>query len=128
MTPVKFLSDGWAKQVKDALNDDEAFKQGTAGQRAKIQQVITGPEGETRYWISIDDGTIDLGMGDIDSPDVTIAQDRDTAVGMARSEISAVSAFMTGKLRVTGSMTLLMSLQAAFGRLPAVMQELDVEY
>ena len=39
---VKFLSDEWAQALKAELNQSDAFRQAAAGQKATIQQVITG--------------------------------------------------------------------------------------
>lgn len=125
---VKFLSEEWTRELKDALNASEAFKEGIGSASAKLQQVVTGPDGEQRYWIKIEGGAVDLGPGDIEAPDATITQDYDTAVGMARSELSAVSAFMSGRLKIAGNMMLIMQLQGAFGQLPKVMREMDVDY
>jgi putative sterol carrier protein len=69
-----------------------------------------------------------MGPGDTPSPDATITQDYQTAVALAKSEINPVSAFMSGKLKVGGSMMLLMQLQGAFSELPKVMAEMDVDY
>ena len=127
--PVRFLSDEWVEEVKERLNTSESFRKAAGGAKAKIQQIIHGsPDGENRYWILIDDGTIDMGSGNIEVPDVTITQDYETASAMARSEINPVSAFMTGKLKIGGSMMLLMQLQGAFSELPKVMDEMDVDY
>lgn len=126
--PVKFLSDEWIQQVKERLNASEGFRAGSANAKATLQQVVTGPEGESRYWIVIDHGTVDMGPGDTASPDATITQDYETAVALAKSEVNPVSAFMSGKLKVGGSMMLLMQLQGAFSELPKVMVEMDVDY
>ncbi len=126
--PVRFLSDEWVREVKERLNASDGFKKGAAGAKATLQQVISGPGGEQRYWISISDGAIDMGAGDAESPDATITQDYETAAAMARSEINPVTAFMTGKLKISGSMMLLMQLQGALAELPKVMQEMDVDY
>jgi putative sterol carrier protein len=125
---VKFLSPEWADQVKVALNADEAFRAAAGGAGATLQQVITAPDGETHYWITIGGGAIDMGVGDVESPDATVTQSYQTAVGLAKSEISPVTAFMTGKIKVTGNMGMLLGLQGALTRLPAVMATLDVEY
>jgi putative sterol carrier protein len=90
--------------------------------------VITSPDGERRYWIRIQDGSIDMGQGEIAAPDATITQDYDTAVALAKSELNPVTAFMSGKLRISGNMMLLMQLQGAISELPKVMQEMDVDY
>ncbi len=124
---VKFLSTGWAEAVKAALNASADFKKAAGDQKATIQQVITG-DTETRYWIIIDAGTIDLGVGDAPEPDATISQSYDTAVGLAKGSVSAVTAYMTGKIKVTGNMGKLLGLQGALGQLPVAMTTLDVEY
>jgi putative sterol carrier protein len=127
--PVQFLSDEWVEELKQRLNASESFRKNAGTTDATLQQVITGgPEGERRYWIRIEDGHIDMGPGDIERPDATITQDYDTAAAMARSEVSPVSAFMTGKLKVNGSMMLLMQLQGAIAELPKAMDEMDIDY
>ncbi|HYX79208.1 MAG TPA: SCP2 sterol-binding domain-containing protein [Actinomycetota bacterium] len=125
---VAFLSDEWVAELKERLNQDEAFRRASSGAEATLQQVISTPDGERRYWIRVDHGTIDMAPGDAERPDATIVQDRETAAGLARGEVNPVSAFMTGKLKVQGSMMLLMQLQSALGELPRVMAEMDVDY
>ena len=90
--------------------------------------MIKGDQGETRYWIRIVDQTIDMGVGDVDGPDATISQSYDTAVGLARSEVSPVTAFMTGKIKVDGNMGMLMGLQGVLTQIPEAMRAIDVEY
>jgi putative sterol carrier protein len=114
--------------VKAQLNANEEFRAAASGQNATIQQIITSDGDETHYWIEIADGTIDLGVGDADEPDATITQSYDTAVKLARSELSVVTAFMTGKVKVAGNMGLLMGLQGALSQLPTAMQAVDTEY
>ena len=77
---VQFLSTEWAEALKAHLNGNDAFKQAAQGQNATIQQVITGGEGETMYWIRIADAAIDMGVGQAESPDATITQSYETAV------------------------------------------------
>ena len=125
---VKFLSTEWADAVKAQLNADDAFRNASAGQKATIQQVITASEGDTHYWIEIAEGAIDMGVGDADAPDATISQSYETVVQLAKSELSVVTAFMTGKVKVAGNMGLLMSLQGALSQLPEAMQAVDTDY
>ena len=126
--PVQFLSDEWASELKRRLNESESFRRGIANTNATIQQVITTSEGERRYWLKTENGQVDMGQGDAPNADATIAQDYDTAVALARSELNAVTAFMTGKIRISGNLGLLMGLQGALSELPRVMQEMDVDY
>ena len=125
---VKFLSPEWAEAVKTALNADDAFRQASSGKKAVIQQVITAPEGPAHYWIKIDDGAIDMGLGDAEGADSTITESYETAVALAKDELSAVTAFMTGKVKIGGNMGLLLGLQGALVRLPVAMSAIDVDY
>jgi putative sterol carrier protein len=126
---VKFLSEEWMKAVQDALNSNETFKSAAGSQNAKIQQVVTTPEGEQRYWFKLEAGQATLGAGDSpDNVDATITQDYETAVALSKNELSGTAAYMSGKLRVSGDLMKLMQLQGALGQMPAALKELDVEY
>lgn len=125
---VKFLSTEWADAVKARLNANDEFRQAASTQRATIQQVISSDDGDTHYWIEIADGQIDMGVGDAEGPDATITQSYETAVKLAKSELSVVTAFMTGKVKVAGNMGLLMGLQGALSQLPSAMQAVDTDY
>lgn len=126
--PIRFLSEEWAAELKVRLNESEGFRKAAAGAEATIQNVVNTPDGQKRYWIRIAEDAVEIGQGDAEGPDATIEQDYQTASALARSELNPVSAFMTGKLRINGSMMLLMQLQGALSELPKVMQEMDVDY
>lgn len=126
--PVQFLSDEWSAELTERLNASETFRKGVGGTKATVQQIIATPEGERRYWLKTQDGRIEMGSGDVPGADATITQDYDTAVALARGELNAVSAYMTGRLRISGNLMLLMGLQGALAELPRAMQEMDVDY
>ena len=126
--PVPFLSDEWTTELERRLNESEAFRAATVGKNATVQNVIVTADGEKRYWLKIADGAVDLKAGDAEQPDATIEQEYETAAALARSELNPVGAFMSGKLKITGSMMLLMQLQGALSELAKVMQEMDVDY
>jgi putative sterol carrier protein len=126
--PVQFLSPEWTAELQQRLNEDDDFRQASATANATIQNVINAPDGSKRYWMRIEAGSVQMGAGDAQSPDATIEQDYDTAVALARSELNPVTAFMTGKIRINGSMILLMQLQGALSELAKVMQDIDVDY
>ncbi|MGZ6545644.1 MAG: SCP2 sterol-binding domain-containing protein [Actinomycetota bacterium] len=125
---VQFLSQGWADALKEQLNASDTFKDAAVGKQATIQQVIGGDGGDTHYWIRIADATIDMGLGDTENPDATITQSYETAVALAKSELSPVTAFMTGKIKIAGNMGLLLGLQGVLSLLPAAMATIDVSY
>ncbi|MEP6477291.1 MAG: SCP2 sterol-binding domain-containing protein [Actinomycetota bacterium] len=125
---VKFLSEEWAEALKNALNEDDAFRTAAGVSAARIQQVITQEAGETRYWIVIAEGAIDMGIGDLDPVDATITESYDSAVALSTGELNAVTAFMTGKIKIAGNMGMLLGLQGALSRLPAAMSSIQTEY
>lgn len=126
---VKFLSDEWTQAVQDALNSNETFRSAAGSQTAKVQQVVTAPEGEKRYWFKLEGGQVSLGTGDSPDPvDATITQDYDTAVALAKNELTGTAAYMSGKIRVSGDLMKLMQLQGPLGQMPAALKDLDVEY
>jgi len=126
--PVQFLSPEWTEELEKRLNASDAFRAAAASATVTIQNVINTPDGPKRYWMRFEGGTVELAAGDADKPDATIEQDYDTAVALAKSELNPVSAFMTGKIRINGSMMLLMQLQGALSELAKEMQEIDVDY
>jgi len=125
---VKFLSEDWAQALKTELNASDSFKEAASGKTATIQQVIGGGDGEIHYWISLADGAIDMGIGDADAPDATITESYDVAVALAKSELSPVTAFMTGKVKIAGNMGMLLGLQNVLALLPGAMAAIDVDY
>ncbi len=127
---VQFLSEEWASAVQDALNSNEQFKSSAGSQTAKVQQVVTGaPDGEVKYWFKLEGGQATLGTGDApDAVDATITQDYDTAVKLAKNELTGTAAYMSGKLRVSGDLMKLMQLQGALSQMPAALKDLDIDY
>jgi putative sterol carrier protein len=126
---VRFLSEEWCRAVQDALNASDQFRSAAGSVTARIQQVVTSPEGEKRYWFEVEGGQARLGTGDAPGPvDATITQDYSTAAALMKNELSPVAAYMSGKLRVSGDLMKLMRLQGPLGQMPAALQGLDVEY
>jgi putative sterol carrier protein len=126
--PVEFLSEEWTAELERRLNEDDAFREAAANAAATIQNVINTADGPKRYWMRIEGGSVQMGAGDVEGVDATIEQDYQTAVALAKSELNPVTAFMTGKIRINGSMMLLMQLQGALSELAKVMQDIDVDY
>jgi putative sterol carrier protein len=126
--PVQFLSREWTEELEKRLNASDTFRAAASAANVTIQNVIETPDGAKRYWMRFEGGSVKLEAGDAEKADATIEQDYDTAVALAKSELNPVSAFMTGKIRINGSMMLLMQLQGALSELAKEMQEIDVDY
>jgi putative sterol carrier protein len=125
---VRFLSEAWAEALGAELNRNEEFRTATAGRSVRIQQVITRADGDIHYWITIADGRIELGLGDIEGADATITQSEESAAALARGELSPVTAFMTGKLKIGGNMGAILGLQGALTQLPTAMVAIGTEF
>lgn len=125
---VKFLSEEWAEEVTRAVNENEAFQKAAGSQAARIQNVVSTPEGEKKYFFTLEGGRAQLSMGEIDAPDATISQDYQTAMALAKNELSGTAAFMSGKVRVSGDLMKLMQMQGVFSTLPKALSTIDVEY
>lgn len=126
--PVQFLSPEWTEELEKRLNASDTFRAAASAADVTIQNVIETPDGAKRYWMRFEGGSVKLEAGDAEKADATIEQDYATAVALAKSELNPVSAFMTGKIRINGSMMLLMQLQGALSELAKEMQEIDVDY
>jgi putative sterol carrier protein len=125
---VRFLTEEWTSAAQAAMNADEGFVSAIGKHTARLQQVVTAPDGEKRYYVKLEDGKAEVAMGDVDNPDATITQDYDTAKGISTGELSAVAAYMSGKLRVQGDLMKLMTMQGVLTQLPNALKSLDVDY
>ena len=59
---------------------------------------------------------------------MTVKQTYDTATAISKGDLNTQSAFMTGKLKVSGNLAKLMMHQGAIQQWGAAVSELDVEY
>jgi putative sterol carrier protein len=118
-----FLSREWMDALLAALNGTDE----TRGVHLTLQQTVTGtPDGDVDYWLTFDDGTVTGGLGrSAADADVTMALDHETATGLSRGDLNAQSAFMQGKLKITGNMGKLLLNQAAIEALGPAMSSID---
>ena len=121
---ARILIPEWIDEVAAAAAASEVLAAATADVQLTVQQVVTAtPDGEVRYFIRVDRGTVEVAKGDAPAPDVTFTQDWPTAQAMSAGELGAQEAFMHGRLQVAGDTALLMRHQAAFADLDAAFAE-----
>jgi putative sterol carrier protein len=125
----KFLSDEWAGEVSAILNSHPGFKSAIANADLGIVYNVTGTaSGDISYFLKTSGGTADLGLGTVDSPDVTVGSTYDTAAAISKGDLNTQTAFMTGKLKVGGNLAKLMMHQAVINQWAAAVKDMEVEY
>lgn len=125
----KFLSEEWTSDVTTALNNHEGFKNAIGAADLGIQfHTEGGPDGDADYYLKSSGGTSNMALGTLDDADVTVKQSYETATAIAKGDLNTQTAFMTGKLKVSGNLAKLMMHQAAIQQWGAAVSELDVEY
>lgn len=121
---ARYLSREWFDEINATVEAGHVSDTVTEGLRLVVQQVVTdAPEGDIRYAVRIEDGRVAVVPGDADDADVIVTEDHRTATAIARGELPAPVAFMTGRIRVTGDTRALLAAQPALHRLDAVFAE-----
>jgi len=125
----KFLSEEWAAEVTTALNNHQGFKNAIGNADLTIQFNTTdAPEGEVDYYLQAGGGDARMAIGALEGADVTVKQTYDTATAISTGELNTQTAFMTGKLKVSGNLAKLMMHQSAIQQWSSAVSQLDVEY
>ena len=92
-----------------------AFQAAKAGNiTVAVQFNLTGEGGGT-WTAKIANGKCEVTSGPTDKPTATVTAAASDYLAMARGELNAVSAFMSGKIKVAGDMGLMMKFQSWFG-------------
>ncbi len=82
---------------------------------ARILFDLSGDNGG-KFWFKINSGLIEHGEGDISEPAMTLNASADDWYAVATGQMNAMQAFMTGKLKILGDMSLAMKLQTIFAQ------------
>ncbi|MEX1125853.1 MAG: SCP2 sterol-binding domain-containing protein [Acidimicrobiia bacterium] len=125
----KFLSEEWASEVTAALGRHQGFKNAIGSAELSIQFVVSdGLEGDSEYYLKSSGGNSTMAMGTLESADVTVRQSYETATAISKGELNTQTAFMTGKVKVSGNLAKLMMHQSAIQQWNAATVDLEVEY
>ncbi|MGH3117877.1 MAG: hypothetical protein ACRDQ2_12355, partial [Gaiellales bacterium] len=100
---VKFLSEDWAQEVTNALNSSDEFQNAASNQAVKLQQVITdAPDGEVKYFFTLEGGKVQVGLGEISDAEATLTQNYETAFAFTMQVLYAQYSFLQGMLKIYG--------------------------
>jgi hypothetical protein len=107
----RWLSAEWFDQVR-AMGFDQLSPPGLS---ARIQHEVTGgPDGDVSYYCILEDGRLESSAGgSVESPDVTITAPWADSVAMQQGDLDPNVAFMQGRMKVSGSMGVMMALLPA---------------
>jgi putative sterol carrier protein len=96
------------------LNHEKAFQPDkAAGVNAVIQYHLTGEEGGD-WIITIQDGACKVAEGVAENPKMTLTADAHEFRDILLGKIDGMAAFMQGKLKLAGDLTLAMKLTSFF--------------
>jgi putative sterol carrier protein len=83
------------------------------GVNAVIQFDLGGENGGL-YWLRVADGQCEAGEGQADNPKMTLKASADDWFAVVTGATNAMQAFMSGKIKIQGDMSLAMKLQTMF--------------
>jgi putative sterol carrier protein len=95
----------------DAFNPAKA-----AGQQAVVQYEISAPDGLHPYWMRIADGTCTFEPGTAENPKATVRISMADFLRLIVGTLAPMQALMTGKLKVTGDLFFMQTMQNWFDR------------
>ncbi|MDA8080967.1 MAG: hypothetical protein M0Z96_05070 [Actinomycetota bacterium] len=115
MEKFQFLSPEWigkARQIREAHRDSETSFSVTVRMNQLVTDLPFGSN-ELRTFVDTSKGLLDIELGELDNPDVSVVIDYQTAraIFVDLDSQAAIQAFMAGKIKVTGDLTKLMALQ-----------------
>jgi putative sterol carrier protein len=114
--PYKFLSDEWMTEAKK-VREEFAGKGTPPAHAVRMNQIITDVpfgEGTVNAYMDTSGGEIDMEIGHLENPDLTVTIDYETAkaIFVDGNPQAGMQAFMAGKIKVQGDMTKLMAMQS----------------
>jgi putative sterol carrier protein len=124
---VKFLSEEWVEALKSSIQASDEIRAATRGKNGRVLQIVNTDGAPILYWVSFADGEVDMGMGNIDDPTITVTTSYETAAALAQGNLSATAAFMSGKVDVSNVMTA-MGFQGVLSKFGDAVKAIDAEF
>ena len=115
MGPFQFLSDEWleeTRRIREQYRDQTPAIEVPIRMNQVINEVPFG-EGVIRAYVDTSSGILDVEIGHLDQPDLTVTLSYATAKAILvdADAAQAMNAFMSGRIRVDGDITKLIALQ-----------------
>ena len=95
--------------VKQISTENEDLKEELEDMDIAIQMVIT--DADKKYWLSVKEGALDFGEGDVENPSFTMSSTLEVGAGILMGEVDATSAYMAGDITVEGNLQDAMAFQ-----------------
>lgn len=105
---MRYLSPEWLAAAAEAIAHDATLHAATEDLDLTLEQTVAdGPEGTVCWHLVLRRGHAELVTGPTSAADLRFTTTWDTAQAIAKGDLAAPDAFMDGRLRVGGDLTLL---------------------
>ncbi len=116
MATYPFLSDEWMTAARE-IREEYRGKTQPMAHKIKMNQIITEVpfgEGSIDAHLDTSGGEMQMDMGHLENPDLTVTLDYATAKAILvdGNPQAGMQAFMAGKIKVQGDMTKMMAMQS----------------
>lgn len=101
-----------AQTVQDVFQRVTSIDPATIRGVTGVMLFNLGGEGGGKWTVRFADGAVTLEEGEANAPDVTFTMAAQDFIAIANGQLNPISAFMQGKVKVSGDMALAMRLQS----------------
>lgn len=107
----------WIAALDAAAQADDSLREASVGRHVVIGQEVRDGDVAHRWHVVLDDGEVAVRPGAAPDADVTFSQDAETALAVASGEQPARTAFVMGRIRLGGDVSVLLDLGPALAGL-----------
>ncbi|GAH35302.1 unnamed protein product, partial [marine sediment metagenome] len=97
--------------MKEISGENEDLKEELEDMEIAISLVFT--DADKKFWLTVKEGALDYGEGDIENPSFTLSSTLEVGAGIVMGEVDATSAYMAGDITVEGNLQDAMAFQEA---------------